>query len=128
MSSGFDENEPRRLAQCVHINVPAFCCGRQRERSDRQALLALEQPGYLSTEGENVDLGDAWEVEVEAATFEGDRLACVTGLPAQSLSVRLEPVAAQRFLKAGSSNDVLEDATILLDCSDRADVVIVASH
>ena len=39
---------------------------------------ALEQPKYLSTDGEKVDLGDAWKGEVEAATFVGDRLICAT--------------------------------------------------
>jgi hypothetical protein len=39
---------------------------------------AIEQPAYLSTDGEKLDLGDAWEGEVEAATFVGNRLVCAT--------------------------------------------------
>jgi hypothetical protein len=48
---------------------------------------ALEEPDYLSTDGEDVDLGDAWPGEVEAATFVGNRLVCATneGQPALTI-------------------------------------------
>jgi hypothetical protein len=48
---------------------------------------ALEQPTYLSTDGEKLDLGDAWEGEVEAATFVGNRLACATSEDQRALAL-----------------------------------------
>lgn len=39
---------------------------------------ALEEPAYLSTDGENFDLGPRWAGEVDAATFVGSRLVCAT--------------------------------------------------
>jgi hypothetical protein len=48
---------------------------------------ALEQPEYLSTTGEKVDLGDAWEGEVEAATFVGGRLVCATNEEQKAITV-----------------------------------------
>lgn len=48
---------------------------------------ALEQPTYLSTDGEKVDLGDAWDGEVEAATFVGDRLVCATSEEQRALAL-----------------------------------------
>jgi hypothetical protein len=48
---------------------------------------ALQEPGYLSTTGEKVELGDAWEGEVEAATFVGERLVCATNEEQRALAL-----------------------------------------
>jgi hypothetical protein len=48
---------------------------------------ALKQPAYLSTAGEALALGDAWEWEVEGATFVGHRIVCVTGEEKAALTI-----------------------------------------
>jgi hypothetical protein len=48
---------------------------------------ALEQPDYLSTQGEEVDFGDTWDGEVDAATFIGERLVCATSEGKPSLTL-----------------------------------------
>ena len=55
---------------------------------------ALEEPAYLSTDGEALNLGDAWEGEVEAATFVGNRLVCATN--EEQCAVSLYDLAGRR--------------------------------
>src|SRR6266487_2824989 len=52
-------------------------------------------------------------------------------MPSWNLSdclLYINPVAALRLLEILPTDDVLEDAAILFDCSDRSDVVLVAGH
>jgi hypothetical protein len=48
---------------------------------------AIEDPPYLSTSGEQLELGDAWDWQVDAATFVGDRILCVNNDEKRALSI-----------------------------------------
>jgi len=48
---------------------------------------ALREPEHLSSAGIALDLGDAFDGEVEAATFSGDRLVVCGGEDSQILSI-----------------------------------------
>jgi hypothetical protein len=49
---------------------------------------ALDEPAYLSTTGEDVYFGgEAWDAEIDAATFVGSRLVCATNEEQTALTV-----------------------------------------
>jgi hypothetical protein len=86
---------------------------------------ALEEPAYLSTEGEKVDFGDAWDGEVDAATFVGDRLVCATNeeqraLTLYDLSTRRHERLIELSEPAGTRMMALdEDHVVLFDGHPR---------
>jgi hypothetical protein len=80
---------------------------------------ALEQPAYLSTDGEKIDLGDAWEGEVEAATFVGNRLVCATSEEQRAVALYdLDARRHERFIElsepAGTRLMALDDDHLVL--------------
>jgi hypothetical protein len=72
---------------------------------------ALAEPSYLSTAGETLELGDAWESEVEGATFVGHRLVCVTNEDKAALTIYdLDTRKHERLIElAGPSTGVIVD-------------------
>jgi hypothetical protein len=84
---------------------------------------ALAEPAYLSANGEAIDMGGAWEWEVEAATFAGQRLVCAASLEKPALTVydldrrrhealiELAEPPGSRLMAAGEDHIVLFDGT-----------------
>jgi hypothetical protein len=84
---------------------------------------ALAEPAYLSTVGEKISHGDAWEWEMDGAAFVGPRIVCVTNGEKNALTVydldsrrhealvELTEPPGSRLMAAGEDHIVLFDGT-----------------